>query len=188
MSEVKIVLKDARRAIHATRHGGFADTVIAALSAEPETIEELEAAVERFEAPGESGFFDSFSQGIDDEPYDAGLVVIDLAARLLVCDSTYWHPEPSGCVFYHDGTQSTDVEIDFHLSEDWFLSSQADGLRRAGRGATAQTRLHTTDRCAGRPLWHGYAAIDCRRVLEWVCRSGDRDLRRTEKRRIVRRG
>ena len=167
MSEVKIVLKDARRAIHATRHGGFADAVIAALSAEPETIEELEAAVERFEVPGESGFFDSFSQGIDDEPYDAGLVVIDLAARLLVCDSTYWHPEPSGCVFYHDGTQSTDVEIDFHLSEDWFLSSQADGWR--GLAEERRRERASTPQIDARAVLYGTAML---RSIAEGCWSG----------------
>ena len=57
MSEVKIVLKDARRAIHAKRHGGFADAVVAALSAEPETIEELEAAVAQIRGARRIGFF-----------------------------------------------------------------------------------------------------------------------------------
>ena len=48
MSEVRLVIRDASRTISGTPHGAFADAVVAALSAEPETIEELDAAVERF--------------------------------------------------------------------------------------------------------------------------------------------
>jgi hypothetical protein len=108
MSEVKIVVRDANRDIYATRHGGFVDAMIAALSAEPETIDELEVALERFEAPGRSSFFHWFRPGIDDEPYDAGVVLIDLAARLIACESTYSSPGARGTVPYHDGTMKAE--------------------------------------------------------------------------------
>ena len=76
-------------------------------------------------------------------------------------------------------------------SNSTFISARTGSSRRRSTGwrrwprSDGATRLHTTDRCAGCPLWHGYAAIDRRRVLVWVCRSGDRDLRRAEKRRIA---
>ena len=83
MNEVRLVIRDASRDIHGTPHYEFADAVLAALSAEPETIDELDAAIERFRKPTEPSFFDSFNRGIDHEPHAAGLVVIDLAGRPL---------------------------------------------------------------------------------------------------------
>jgi hypothetical protein len=125
MSCVRLVIRDVERDIYADRHGAFADRVIAALSAEPETIEELEVAVERFEAPGETGFFHGFRRGLRDEPYDAGLVVVDLAARLIVCDSTYSWPGRDGDVTYHDGHCATDTSLRYHLPDDWKITSES---------------------------------------------------------------
>lgn len=48
MGAVRLTIIDADRAINGTLHGGVADCVVAALSAEPETIEELEEATARF--------------------------------------------------------------------------------------------------------------------------------------------
>jgi hypothetical protein len=125
MSEVRLVLRDRERDLSGTIHGSIADSAIAALSAEPETIEELEVAMQRFCAVAERGRFSWFRSGVDDEPYDAGLVVIDLAARLVVCDSTYSTPSHSGSVSYHDGDHATSVSIRYHLSGDWKFSRDA---------------------------------------------------------------
>ncbi|MGH7137062.1 MAG: hypothetical protein ACREHD_15080, partial [Pirellulales bacterium] len=103
MSEVRLVLRDAARDLSGTCHGSTADRVVAALSAEPETIEELDKAMERFckrtETDGR-GFLPWFGGGINDEPYDAGLVIVDLAARLIACESSYSSPGMYGSVLY----------------------------------------------------------------------------------------
>jgi len=125
MSEVQLVIRDARREIQDNRHGSFAEAVIAALSAEPETIEELDAALERFMARDEDSYFNGFSPATDVQPYDAGLVIVDLAARLVVCESTYSSATSEGMVAYHDGKRATDLGVRYHLSEDWLLTSDA---------------------------------------------------------------
>src|SRR3990172_6813343 len=124
MSDVRLVIRDAGRDIHATRHGSFADCVVAALAAEPETIVELDVALQRFIAPGERSFFQGFSTGVEDEPYDAGVVIVDLAARLVVCGSTYSAIGRDGYVSVHDGSSATDVKARYHLSDDWEVSSR----------------------------------------------------------------
>ena len=48
MSEVKLNLVDGQQILVGTVHGSIADACIAALSAEPETIAELEAALARY--------------------------------------------------------------------------------------------------------------------------------------------
>ncbi len=136
MSQVRLVVRDAQRAIFADPHGSDADRVIGALSADPETIEELEAAMERFTGPSEKGYFHHFYNGLDDRPYDAGLVVIDLAARLIVCDSTYSGASRSGCLAWRDERGTTEKHVRYHLSDEWRIRSdsldwdaEADDLR-----------------------------------------------------------
>jgi hypothetical protein len=129
MSELRLVVRDVKRSIHSTCHGGFADRVIAALSAEPETIEELDRAIQRFEAPRPNGFFRSFATGTHDEPHDAGIVMIDLAGRVVVCESSYSSPGPRGEVPYHNGQYASDRDIQYHLPGDWLFTSEFDNWR-----------------------------------------------------------
>ena len=83
MSEVRLVLREEGRDWSGTIHGSCADRAVAALSADPVTLEELEVAVTRFAKPvPKSRFFANLSPGLRDQSYDAGLVVIDLVARL----------------------------------------------------------------------------------------------------------
>ena len=95
MSEVRLVVREAECDWSGTIHGSCADRAVAALSADPVTLQELEVAVARFAKPvADRRFFANLSRGLRDEPYDAGLVVIDLVARLVVADSTYSSPGP----------------------------------------------------------------------------------------------
>jgi hypothetical protein len=124
MSEVKLNIIDAQNILTGTIHGSIADRCVAALSAEPETIAELEAALVRYIKPqdGEKLLpcFRSSSE-IDSQPWDAGLVIIDLAARIVATESTYSQPGPEGEVSYHDGTKATEISIGYCLPADWLF-------------------------------------------------------------------
>jgi hypothetical protein len=122
MSEVKLNLVDAERTLVGTIHGSIADACVAALSAEPETIAELEAALARYVKPVDQlGPFNFFHSGaeIDKEPWDAGVVIIDLEACVVAADSSYSQPQPEGEVLYHNGTESTDVSVLYRVPKDW---------------------------------------------------------------------
>ena len=54
MSELRINILDASRAVNGTLHGSLADSILAGLAAEPETIEELEHAMTRFAKPADN--------------------------------------------------------------------------------------------------------------------------------------
>ena len=158
MSEVKLNLVDAERVLHGTIHGGVVEACVAALSAEPETIAELEAALARYhkqrDANGYFSYFhanefpktcvtdsDSSSDSsesaadlraaLDAEPWDAGIVVIDLAARIVAIDSLYSQPGPEGEVFYHDGQALTDIPILYRVPDDWLFVNSIDAYRWA---------------------------------------------------------
>lgn len=126
MSEVKLNLIESGTILAGTIHGSIGDHCVAALSAEPETITELEAALERFQKDPPNFLSCSFGKipEVDIEPYDAGILVIDLSARIVACESTYSMPGPNGTVRYHDGSQTTDVPISYCVPDDWiFLDS-----------------------------------------------------------------
>jgi hypothetical protein len=125
MSEVRLVLRDAVGDISGKCHASLVERVVAALTAEPETIDELKAAMDRFEASSKEGFLKWFHAGCNDEPYDAGLAVIDLPARLITSESTYSHPSLCGEVRLHDGIASTDQWVRYHLPDDWRITSEA---------------------------------------------------------------
>ena len=127
MSEIKLNLLDSHNSIIATVHGSVGDALVAALSAEPKTIEELETALNNFqkcESIPASSLKRLEKRQLDDRPYDAGILVIDLATRIVVCESTYSLPGRSGSVTYHNGEQSTDTILNYQLVDDWvFLNS-----------------------------------------------------------------
>jgi hypothetical protein len=152
MSEVKLNLVDAERVLHGTIHGSVADACVAALSAEPETIEELEAALARYIKPRDTnGYFTwfsaihcatnpgfssdesepvhSFRVALDTEPWDAGIVVIDLPARIVASESTYSQPDPQGEVFYHDGQALTDIPVLYRVPEEWLFVNSVDAYQ-----------------------------------------------------------
>src|SRR5882724_710590 len=131
MSEIKLNLIDSQTILTGTIHGSVGDRCVAALSAEPETIKELESALSRYERcpPNLSSFPTFIGKSIlplqlDTESYDAGILIIDLAARIVACNSTYSQPGPEGQVEYHDGTQCTCLPILYRVPDDWlFLNS-----------------------------------------------------------------
>jgi hypothetical protein len=164
MSEVRLVIRDASRDIHGTIHGSSADAVVAALSAEPETIEELDAAIERFHKSDGRSFFSWFRRGTNDEPYDAGLVIVDLAARLIAYESTYSAPSHEGHVTYHDGHSATRHSLRFHLPKDWRITSQIEGWEsladKRRRERAADPPYDTRAILYGRPLLE-FLATEC---------------------------
>lgn len=165
MSEIKLNLIDAQQILCGTIHGSMGDACVAALSAEPESIAELEAALKRYvgtapsrknqmpdgpqaitnmvkNPPGVFASFHSFPE-IDDAPWDAGILIIDLAARIVAEESTYSQPQRRGEVLYHNGVHATEVWVLYGISDDWkFLHSIAEyrslrSVRSRERASTA---------------------------------------------------
>jgi hypothetical protein len=164
MSEVRLVVREADRDWSGTMHGSCADRAIAALSADPVTLEEVEAAAARFARPTPSSrFFANLRPGLCDEPYDAGLVVVDLVARMVVVDSTYSSPGKEGTVEYHDGQCGTETGLRYHLADDWLVLSDGNHWRHV-----AETRRRER---AAKPALDARAVFYGRPLLEFVARE-----------------
>jgi hypothetical protein len=151
MSEVKFNLIDSYKTLHGTIHGSVADATVAALSAEPETIAELEAALARYIKPlDDSSPFATLhsivhssascaaDRPLDARPWDAGIVVIDLAARIVAVESTYSLPQAEGEVHYHDGTCATDIPVMYRLPDDWLFVNSVEAYQWSRERRTAE--------------------------------------------------
>lgn len=119
MSEIRINIIDHSQTISSDIHGSFGDVIVASLTAEPETIEELEGAIQRFiRRESEKSFFSWFRKGENFEPYDAGLLVIDLSAKIIMADSTYSYYSTEGNVRI-ETDENDDFNLPYKLSDDW---------------------------------------------------------------------
>jgi hypothetical protein len=152
MSYVRVNITDQTQTIHDDVHGYFGDALIAALTAEPESVEELGVALARFIKPQSDGSpFERFKQGGDFEPYDAGVVVIDLAARVVASDSSYSQASAEGSLHVQSDFAEKEVYVPYRLSKDWtFVYSipEYEGI------------------CAGRrEEWLAVEPLDAREVL-----------------------
>src|SRR5262249_15385092 len=138
MSELRLNIRDRNSAIHGEVHGGIADAVIAALSAEPETIAELEAALNRFIKATEGARpLASFREGVNREPWDAGIVIVDIAARMVGAELSDWALLAEGEMEYQDGFESSGVWLPYRVPDEWlFLDSMLEyDARREARQA-----------------------------------------------------
>ena len=132
MSEIKLNLLDSHTLLTATVHGSVGDALVAALSAEPETIDELETALKRFQKCDSipaSSLRRQPRGPIDDRPWDAGIMVIDLAARIVANESAYSAPSHSGRVDYHNGKHSTGFPLSYVLSDDWVFARSIENYQ-----------------------------------------------------------
>jgi hypothetical protein len=160
--------------LHTHIHASQIDCLVAALSADPETIEELQAALRRYiHSHSRRDFFETWRPGTDDEPWDAGVCIIDLAARLVVIESTYDQPGPSGGVEIRLDDERAKV-VPYHLAEDWLFVREALGWE-ATADARRQARLAHPPLDA-RPILYGKACeFIVRNCLEQA--SGRREKR-----------
>ena len=122
MSEVRLNIIDRERAISDTVHGYFGDASVAALTAEPETVRELGLALARFIRPqGDSSPFERFRRGVDLEAYDAGVMVIDLAGRVVAVESGYSLPSAGGSFRVQSDFANEDFDVPYRLSDEWLF-------------------------------------------------------------------
>ncbi len=158
MSEVRLNILDSNSAISGKAHGAVADAVVAALSAEPETIEELKTALERFIRPlDDRKPFAWFHSDTNEEAWDAGIVVVDLAARIVAVESSYSSPQASGEILYLDDSRATEAWLRYRVPGDWlfvYTVGEYNALRDEHRRRRAEPPLDA------RPVLYGSAMTE----------------------------
>jgi len=132
MSQIALCLVDHETEWWGDPHASLVDAVLGALAAEPETLGELETAMQRFARPGETRVLEHWrgKQRNLEQGYDAGLCIVHLPARMIACRSTYSTVSREGSVWC--GTReedNLDLWVDYHLPDDWTLIDDIDHWR-----------------------------------------------------------
>jgi hypothetical protein len=127
MDEVCLVVRDEAGDWSGKVPAGMAVVAEAALSADPVSQSELEMAMTRFEPSAQGALLDNLLPGLEDQPHGAGLVVIDLVARLLV-DSANPNLQRHGCLGRGNDRGGTEY-VRFHLADEWQLTSDVASWR-----------------------------------------------------------
>jgi hypothetical protein len=172
-SEVMVTIIDAERALHGIMPAWKADIVLASLVAEPETLVELEDAIVRYDASIISrGFLKHLEVGVNETPWDAGVVIIDLTARLIACETepAIYKPERHGFALYcadppldwFKSSQEEPIQIPYLISEDWLFTRTLDDWR-----GVAERR--SRERAANPPLDARPALLG--KIAEFIARQ-----------------
>lgn len=125
MPKIKLIIRDANVDLSGIVSAVLADQVIAALSADPLSLPELNAALDRFtlESPSD-GYFSDFDPRVDQDPLESDVVIIDLPARLVVINSTECSAGQSGAIRLDNieclGNDS--LWLDYQCGEDWLFA------------------------------------------------------------------
>ena len=149
MSEIRLVIVEKDLAFSGDVHGSTGDRVVAALSAEPNTLEELETALVKYQRPRDT----ASRYDLDLLPagrchfvrYDTGRILIDLYAKLIVIDSDYSDPEREGVVYFHNGHYRTSEEIAYKLADHWTITHNVSNWRGMQKSLRNSRELRETN-------------------------------------------
>jgi hypothetical protein len=86
-----------------------------------------------------------FSSGINEVPWDAGIVFVDLAARVFAAESSYSSLMREGKIQYRNGREMTDVWLSYRIGPYWLLFDSVEQYK-----AVAERRR--VERAADQPL------------------------------------
>ncbi|MEP6705023.1 MAG: hypothetical protein ABJB34_09490, partial [Acidobacteriota bacterium] len=159
MSYVRFNISDRHECVSGDLHGSMTEPLIAALTAEPETIAEFESAVGRYvQSESDWPLLRGFKKHEDLAPYDAGIVAIDLTSRTVGFDTTYSLPCAAGRVrLSREFADGDEAWIPYKVPDDWsFVESMA--LYRGTRAAQREDRLRRAPFDA-RPILFGRPMI-----------------------------
>ncbi len=133
MSKMMFCVLDADRSLCAPCPAQFTDQFIPALCDDPETIEELQHAMRRFQPPDDpSTPLRGWSPGESERSLDGGICIVDLAARLIVYQSTFCPFLRHGQVTWDDyppDEPSAARWIPYRIADDWKVTEQLKGWR-----------------------------------------------------------
>jgi len=159
MNAIRLNIVDGQRSYSGEANCNFCDAVIAALSAEPETFDELRNAIARFiKYEDGSDPFSFFAQGISKEPTEAEVVIIDLAARVIAHDSSCSLMTGGQILYLGPTPNSEETWLPYLIPSDWLLLSST-------REYEVIRETRTNERAANpptdpRPVLYGEAMLD----------------------------
>ncbi|MFM7115897.1 MAG: hypothetical protein ACKO0N_04615 [Planctomycetota bacterium] len=167
MSTVRLLVRASNGNWSGIVPSRLASRTIAALSADPASFEELQAAIRRFVGyPAGSEPLAELVPGDWDTPHDRGIVVLDLVARMIAANTGFGQLSRKGELLWLECEEPgewdlTEALLPFELAEDWLLSDQPDAWRELAnerRETPSLSRFDFRRVLYGRPLYE-YVAV-----------------------------
>jgi hypothetical protein len=153
MPHLRLNIIDPHQTIHDDVPTDFAEAVLAALTAEPETIRDLAIALARFIKPqGDTPHFAQFKNGQNLDPFDSGVALIDLPARIVCVDSSDLEAGLDGAIHVESEFAENEVYVPYRISDDWLFVSSVAEYETAQKGRIRPTHLDAREILYGRPL------------------------------------
>ncbi len=126
MLQTMVSVIDTQRTIHMQVHDGLADIALAALSAEPETIDELRAAMGRYvDQAVADDVLEQAEQGLASRTVEGGHLILDLTARLIVNTMPITEVIRVGNVQACDQFTTLEDWLPYCLPDDWEVVTDA---------------------------------------------------------------
>jgi hypothetical protein len=126
MSVLKMIVADDRRILCGEPHGSCAEWIYAACSRNPKSLEELDKLLPEFGADRNLRELLGYSSNLTLEPYDAGLIIVDLAKKWIYAKDSYFGAHRRGRCHPRDENKSP---IEYEFSKEWQFVAEAKWFR-----------------------------------------------------------
>ena len=126
MSVLKMILADDEYFLSGTLHGSDAQLVYATCACTPSTLKELDHLLQKTNKDKNLKQLFNFTEGLELEPVDAGLIIIDLAKKWIYAQDTYFGSHRSS---HYQSPESTEFSITYQFSDDWQFVFEAKWFR-----------------------------------------------------------
>jgi hypothetical protein len=124
MSVLKMIVADDQHYLSGEPHGSCAEWVYAACSRNPKSLEELERLLPEFGA--DTNLRSLFGYGsLELEPFDAGLIIVDLAKKWIYAEDSYFGAHRTGSYT----TRDDERKIAYRFSDEWQFVSEPKWFR-----------------------------------------------------------
>jgi hypothetical protein len=126
MSVLKMVVADDHQVLWGEPHGSDAERVYAACSRNPKSLDELDKLLPEFGADGNLRELMGSSSDHSLEPFDAGLIIVDLAKKWIYAEDSYFGAHRRGACHPRDENKT---EIRYEFSKEWQFVAEAKWFR-----------------------------------------------------------
>ncbi|MDZ7361345.1 MAG: hypothetical protein ONB46_11550 [candidate division KSB1 bacterium] len=124
MSVLKMIVADDQHYLSGEPHGSCAQWIYAACSRSPKSLNELERLLPEFGADSTLRSLLSYGS-LELEPFDAGLIIVDLAKKWIYAEDSYFGAHRTGSYTTRDDGR----KIEYRFSDEWQFVSEPKWFR-----------------------------------------------------------
>ena len=171
MQEMMLTLLDRQRTVHVQAHSGLVDIATAALSTDPESIDDLRHGMQRYiETDVVESLFARFEDGLGHSTECDGMMIIDLPGRTINTSLQPTEMHEYGCVAWCDHVSAKDVWLPYRF-EGWQVLHNVDQWQEVAERRRRDRRA--MPHFDARPILYGQVAMYL--ASQWKERVGSLD-------------